>query len=211
MKFEDYPLLTTFVSGIYSCYPSKTSNFRLGVFSQHPHSNGFSCFSFASSSNGESRVSSHPCRCHDIMTHSRCNRLWLSQWLTFKLLGIPYLVGKIKFKLWFHGPKWLSKDLFAAAKGIFFLAIWPLQGPRFHTPSNRNSYAGRKEKGTAENPKVFLINSGFVTQQNPCVLGSKLPLFPYKGDGHQPNSRGLYTHYKDSLLKVGWPSPIQRV
>ena len=23
------------------------------------------------------------------------------------------------------------------------------------------------------------------------------------GDGHQPNSRGLYTHYKDSLLKVG--------
>ena len=25
------------------------------------------------------------------------------------------------------------------------------------------------------------------------------------GDGHQPNSRGLYTQYKDSLLKVGWP------
>ena len=23
------------------------------------------------------------------------------------------------------------------------------------------------------------------------------------GDGDQPNSRGLYTHYKDSLLKVG--------
>ena len=23
------------------------------------------------------------------------------------------------------------------------------------------------------------------------------------GDGHQPNSRGLYTHYKDSLFKVG--------
>ena len=34
------------------------------------------------------------------------------------------------------------------------------------------------------------------------VLRSKLPLFPYKGDGHQPNSRGLYTHDKDSLLKV---------
>ena len=30
------------------------------------------------------------------------------------------------------------------------------------------------------------------------------------GDGHQPNSRGLYTHYKDSLLKVGWPSPTKR-
>ena len=35
-------------------------------------------------------------------------------------------------------------------------------------------------------------------------LGSKLPLFPYNiGDGHQPNNRVLYTHYKDSLLKVG--------
>ena len=29
--------------------------------------------------------------------------------VTFKLLGITYLVGKIKFKLFFHGPKWLSK------------------------------------------------------------------------------------------------------
>ena len=28
----------------------------------------------------------------------------LSQWLTFKLLGIPCLVGQIKFKLLFHGP-----------------------------------------------------------------------------------------------------------
>ena len=36
--------------------------------------------------------------------------------------------------------------------------------------------------------------------------------FHIMGDGHQPNSRGLYTHYKDSLLKVGGlPSPIQGV
>ena len=27
------------------------------------------------------------------------------------------------------------------------------------------------------------------------------------GDGHQPNSRGLYTHYKDSLLKGGMTIP----
>ena len=27
------------------------------------------------------------------------------------------------------------------------------------------------------------------------------------GDGHQPNNRGLYTHFKDSLLKVGWSPP----
>ena len=30
------------------------------------------------------------------------------------------------------------------------------------------------------------------------VPGSKLPLFSYGRDGHQPNSRDLYTHYKDS-------------
>ncbi len=41
------------------------------------------------------------------------------------------------------------------------------------------------------------------------VLGSKLPLFSYGRDGHQPYSRGLYTHYKDSVLEVGGlPSPI---
>ena len=36
----------------------------------------------------------------------------------------------------------------------------------------------------------------------PC-WGSKLPFSP---DCDQPNSRGLYTHSKDSLLRVGWPS-----
>ena len=30
------------------------------------------------------------------------------------------------------------------------------------------------------------------------------------GDGHQPNSRGLYTHYKDSLLKGGMTTPNTR-
>ena len=35
---------------------------------------------------------------------------------------------------------------------------------------------------------------------------SKLLLFPNsRGWENQPNSRGLYAHYKDSLLKVGWP------
>ena len=28
----------------------------------------------------------------------------LSQWLTFKLLGITYLVGKVKFNFLRHGP-----------------------------------------------------------------------------------------------------------
>ncbi len=31
-------------------------------------------------------------------------QFWLSQWLTFKLLGIAYFIGKIQFKLLFHGP-----------------------------------------------------------------------------------------------------------
>ena len=39
------------------------------------------------------------------------------------------------------------------------------------------------------------------------VLGSKLPSFPYRTGCHQPNNRGLYTHFKDSLLKVGWVYP----
>ena len=37
-----------------------------------------------------------------------------------------------------------------------------------------------------------------------CAIGSiNSQYFHTIGDGHQPNSRGLYTHYKDSLLKVG--------
>lgn len=31
--------------------------------------------------------------------------------------------------------------------------------------------------------------------------------FPVVGDGHQHESRALYTHDKDFLLRVGWPSP----
>ncbi len=44
-----------------------------------------------------------------------------------------------------------------------------------------------------------------------CSMGLNSHYFHIIGDGHQPNSRGLYTHCKDSLLKVGCPSPIQRV
>ena len=42
---------------------------------------------------------------HVVALHYR-----LSQWLTFKLLGITCLVGKIKFKLLFHGPlaEWVT-------------------------------------------------------------------------------------------------------
>ena len=43
--------------------------------------------------------------------------------------------------------------------------------------------------------------------QNQYVLGSNSHHFHIIGDGHQPNSRGLYTNYyiyiyKDSLLNI---------
>ena len=42
-----------------------------------------------------------------------------------------------------------------------------------------------------------------------CAGVDQLPLLPDNGGWeNQPKSRGLYTHYRDSLLKVGWPSPI---
>ncbi len=42
---------------------------------------------------------------------ARClhRNLGLGQWLNFKLLGIPYLVGKIKFKPFFFRVHWLSE------------------------------------------------------------------------------------------------------
>ena len=39
------------------------------------------------------------------------------------------------------------------------------------------------------------------------MLGSKLPLFSYGMDGHQPYSRCLYAPYKGSRAKVGMTIP----
>ena len=40
------------------------------------------------------------------------------------------------------------------------------------------------------------------------LVFTKLPCnFPVLGDDHQPNNMGLKTHYKDSLSRMGWPSP----
>ena len=41
-----------------------------------------------------------------------------------------------------------------------------------------------------------------------CAIGSiNSHYFQIIGDGHQPNSRGLYTHYKDSVIKGGMTIP----
>ena len=46
---------------------------------------------------------------------------------------------------------------------------------------------------------IFFLKVADCDFQVPSVPGSKLPLFPYsRGWETQPNSRGLYTHYKDS-------------
>ena len=55
---------------------------------------------------------------------------------------------------------------------------------------------------------VGFFFSGFLAWKNASPKQEGVHNFHIIGDGHQPNSRGLYTHYKDSLLKVGWPSPI---
>ena len=48
------------------------------------------------------------------------------------------------------------------------------------------------------NPKEVKSLGGLDT----FVPGSKLPLFPHnRGKTHQPNSRGLYTHHKDSYWR----------
>ena len=48
-----------------------------------------------------------------------CSYHLLGQWLNFKLFGITYLVGKIKFKPFFFRVHWLSE---IRSFGSFFFA-----------------------------------------------------------------------------------------
>ena len=47
----------------------------------------------------------------------------LGQWLNFKLFGITYLVGKIKFKLFFQGPGRLSEACFLFKLNNFYINV----------------------------------------------------------------------------------------
>ena len=69
-------------------------------------------------------------------------------------------------------------------------------------------------KGGEFNPDFLrgdLIQVGeSLTIQSPSKRGGRYnklisspDCFPVLGDGHKPHIRGLYTHCKDSLLKVG--------
>ncbi len=47
----------------------------------------------------------------------------LSQWLNFKLFGITYLVGKIKFKLFFFRVHWLS-EIYICLFHVLYIYIY---------------------------------------------------------------------------------------
>ena len=57
------------------------------------------------------------------LTQPMANRL--------KLLGIPYLVGKTKFQLLFHGPNWLSKIQLPVPMDTIPTKDWGSQCRRF--------------------------------------------------------------------------------
>ena len=66
-----------------------------------------------------------------------------------------------------------------------------------HFPMKKTRY---KNRGELREPVILKVPT--VVKIHVC-WGLDSHWFPVVGDGHQPNSRGLYTHYKDSLLKVG--------
>ena len=75
----------------------------------------------------------------------------------------------------------------------------------------QNAYLGEKFYGSTAwfKPLNFFdlldfhdFDHSTLLETNMCQ-GLNFHYFHIIGDGHQPNSRGLYTHYKDSLLKVG--------
>ena len=79
----------------------------------------------------------------------------LSQWPTFKLLGITYLVGKKKFKLLFEGPLaekmtfLLGLGLFSGAMSVKLLgstaSISKTCGPEYGTYQRGSPRMDRKE------------------------------------------------------------------
>ena len=92
-----------------------------------------------------------------------------------------------------------------------FFSVGNVQNHRFH---------GIFSYGNVVSPSDFQLRATFfgcISDRSPIrnddmCQGLNSHYFHIIGDGHQPNSRGLYTHYKDSLLKVGGlPSPIQGV
>ena len=70
----------------------------------------------------------------------------------------------------------------------------------------RQMVTARQGPAGSDVMKVWLLSLEVDLYVQSCVQSS---INSYEiGDSHQPNSGGLYTNYKDSLLNVGSPSPI---
>ena len=71
---------------------------------------------------------------------------------------------------------------------------------------DRKSY---RDEGDVIANKIW-ANDVMVKTPNMWQGRSTPIIFHIIGDGHQPNHRGLYANYKDSLFKVGWVYPKYR-
>ena len=69
----------------------------------------------------------------------------LGQWLNFKLFGITYLVGKIKFKLFFQGPlaKWVHDWSYVVPFVTNHRSIWGLRLPSQNSLARKMCSDGR--------------------------------------------------------------------
>ena len=93
--------------------------------------------------------------------------------------------------------------------GIFSGAMLNFQGVTFHPRLHRKNFHRPWIGGFATTRKTRVAKCW--KKMGPAEIGTAAYVrsglnslyFHIIGDGHQPNSRGLYTHYKDSLLKVG--------
>ena len=88
---------------------------------------------------------------------------------------------------------------------VWGLVLWDLKGG---TPKNPNPISERDAGNPSHHPKPSVDPLPPVTHH--MCLGLNSHYFHIIGDGHQPNSRGLYTHYKDSVIKGGMTIPKKR-
>ena len=80
--------------------------------------------------------------------------------------------------------------------------LWLLKKRVIRSPRIRPGMPILQDKGVIVHLQKIAYSPSGTIGSHMCQ-GLNSHYFHIVGDGHQPNSRGLYTHYKDSLLKVG--------
>ena len=119
---------------------------------------------------------------------------------------------RISDNMWLFGKEWGSQDCKAP---FFHLPVDTWSETSLLVQSNGNHACAVcfcllfLVKCAHLNRGAFLL--GCIISTYSCALGSNSHRFSVVGDGYPRNSQVLYTHEKDSLLKVGCPSPIQGV